>query len=109
MSVRKRTWTTRKGERKEAWIVDYTDQHGNRHIETFQRKKDADDYHAKVRVDVSKGIHMAPSKSATVAEAAELWINCVEAEGRERATVRQYRQHVNLHIVPGSGAGGWPN
>jgi len=23
MSVRKRVWTTRKGERKEAWIVDY--------------------------------------------------------------------------------------
>lgn len=100
MSVRKRTWTTRRGERKEAWIVDYSDQHGDRHIETFQRKKDADDYHAQVRVDVGKGTHVAPSKSATIAEAAELWINRVEAEGRERATIRQYRQHVNLHIVP---------
>jgi integrase len=26
MSVRKRTWTTAKGEKKEAWIVDYVDQ-----------------------------------------------------------------------------------
>lgn len=25
MSVRKRTWTTSKGEEKEAWIVDYRD------------------------------------------------------------------------------------
>jgi hypothetical protein len=25
MSVRKRTWTTARGEIKEAWIVDYTD------------------------------------------------------------------------------------
>lgn len=100
MSVRKRTWTTRKGEMREAWIVDYADQDGDRHIETFARKKDADDYHATVRVDVGKGVHTAPSKSITVAEAAENWIKRVEAEGRERTTVRQYRQHVDLHIAP---------
>ena len=46
MSVRKRTWKTRRGEQKEAWIVDYTDQDGDRHIETFAEKKDADEYHA---------------------------------------------------------------
>ena len=39
MSVRKRTWTTARGEIKEAWIVDNTDQDGDRHIETFKRKK----------------------------------------------------------------------
>ena len=50
MSVRKRTWTTRLGEAKEAWIVDYADQNGERHIQTFSRKKDADAYHATVRV-----------------------------------------------------------
>ena len=100
MSVRQRTWTTRKGEPKEAWIVDYTDQDGDRHIETFERKKDADAHHATVKVDLHKGIHTAPAKSPTVAEAAESWIKRVEADGRERTTVRQYRQHVNLHIAP---------
>jgi integrase len=100
MSVRKRLWTTRRGESKEAWIVDYIDQDGDRHIETFERKKDADAFHATVRVDVSKGIHTAPAKSPTVAEAAESWIKRVEADGRERTTVRQYRQHINLHIMP---------
>ena len=55
MSVRKRAWTTSKGERKEAWIVDYADQDGDRHIETFDLKKDADDYHETVRVDVRQG------------------------------------------------------
>jgi hypothetical protein len=30
MSVRKRQWTTRKGEKKEAWIVDYVDRCGIR-------------------------------------------------------------------------------
>ena len=52
MSVRKRSWKTTKGEAKEAWIVDYTDQAGDRHIETFERKKDADARHAEVKVDV---------------------------------------------------------
>src|SRR5262249_8841344 len=100
MSVRKRVWTTRLGERKEAWIVDYSDQEGTRHIRTFDRKKDADDYHATGKVDVRHGVHTAASKSPTVAEAAESWIKRVEAEGRERTTVRQYRQHVSLHIGP---------
>jgi integrase len=100
MSVRKRTWTTRRGEQKEAWIVDYADQDGDRHIETFARKKDADAYHATVKVDVRQGVHTAPAKSPSVAEAAESWIKRVEADGRERTTVRQYRQHVDLHITP---------
>ncbi len=100
MSVRKRTWTTRKGEQKEAWIVDYFDQDGDRHIETFERKKDADARHATVKVNVRQGVHIAPSKSITVAEAAEGWIKRVEAEGRERATIREYRQHLDLHILP---------
>ena len=99
MSVRKRTWT-RNGERKEAWIVDYVDQSGERHIQTFERKKDADEYSATVRVEVGKGIHTAHSKSLTVAEAAENWIKYVELEKRERTTVVQYRNHVDNHINP---------
>ena len=38
MSVRKRKWKTGSGEEREAWIVDYFDQAGDRHIETFDRK-----------------------------------------------------------------------
>jgi integrase len=100
MSVRKREWTTRTGETKHAWIADYTDQHGKRHIETFQRKKDADAYEAKVLIDIGKGVHVAPSDSITVAEAAQQWIARVKAEGRERATVKGYQEHVDLHILP---------
>ena len=100
MSVRKREWMTRNGERKEAWIVDYADQQGERHIQTFSRKKDADAYHATVNVDVRQGTHTAHSKGITVAEAAEDWIAFIELEGRERSTVNQYRQHVKHHINP---------
>jgi integrase len=100
MSVRKRRWITSKGETKEAWIVDYVDQIGVRHIETFERKKDADEYQATVRVDVRKGTHLAPSKSPTVAEAADTWLKEVMARNIERTTLRHYEQHVSLHIVP---------
>jgi integrase len=100
MSIRKRTWKTSRGETREAWIVDYVDQDAERHIKTFDRKKEADAYHAAVKVDVRKGLHTAPSKSLTVAEAAEVWVKKVEADDRESTTVRQYRQHVDLHIVP---------
>jgi integrase len=100
MSVRKRTWTTLKGERKEAWIVDYIDQGGDRHIETFARKKDADAHHAAVKVEVAQGIHTPASRSITVAEAAEDWLTYVTSEGAERATLTNYKIRVYNHIIP---------
>jgi integrase len=104
MSVRKRRWVTRSGEEREAWLVDYVDQHGERHIETFAKKKEADGRHAEVKVDVKAGVHIAPSKSVNVKEAGESWIKAAEAHGLERATIKQYREHVEQHILPFIGA-----
>jgi integrase len=42
MSIRRRAWTTRTGQQKEAWIVDYLDGQGIRRLKTFARKKEAD-------------------------------------------------------------------
>jgi integrase len=100
MSTRKRTWTTSAGDAREAWIADYSDGAGERHIATFERKKDAEAFLASVKVDVSKGIHVAPSKSVTVAEACGLWLQSGENNGLERATLDSYRQHTSLHIIP---------
>jgi integrase len=100
MSVRKREWTTRKGEAKVAWVVDYVDGKGERHIQTFAKKKEADEYQATVRVDVRHGVHTALSKSITVAEAATDWIAYARLEGRERSTLQGYQAHVDLHINP---------
>ncbi|MGB6768494.1 MAG: site-specific integrase [Methyloceanibacter sp.] len=104
MSVRKRTWTNAKGEQREAWIVDYRDRQGDRHIETFTRKKDADAKHAEVDVSVRSGVHVAAGKSKTVAEAGEIWIDAAKLEGLERSTVEQYRGHLDKHIAPALGA-----
>jgi integrase len=72
MSVRKRTWKNAKGETQEAWVVDYVDQHGKRHIKTFDKKKVADAHHATVKVEVRQGTHTADGESITVADAGKL-------------------------------------
>jgi integrase len=56
MSVRKRTWKTAAGEERQAWLCDYTDQSGKRHVKTFARKKDADAFIAKAKVEVREGV-----------------------------------------------------
>jgi integrase len=104
MSVRKRTWETDRGEAREAWVVDYSDQLGQRHLKTFARKRDADAYHAKVAVDMSAGIHTPDSRSITVSEAGTQWLISREAAGVERTTLQGYREHLDLHITPLIGA-----
>jgi integrase len=101
LSVRKRKWTTRSGEAKEAWIVDFVDQKGKRQIKTFDRKKDAEAYEATVRVDMKAGVHS--SGKTTVAQAGAKWINDAE-ERLEPTTVESYQQHLKDHIEPFIGA-----
>src|SRR5712671_3409991 len=98
-SIRKRTWKSA-GEEKTAWIADYFDQGGKRHIKTFSTKKAADAWLVSTRSEVARGVHTPENASITVAEAAELWLQTGELEKLERSTLRQYRNHVVLHINP---------
>jgi integrase len=100
MGVRRRTWTTRSGEKREAWIASYTDGAGVRRIATFDRKKDADAYQSEVAVRIRGGVHTPASISPTIAQAAEDWLTFIEGEGREPTTTKSYREHVRIHIVP---------
>ena len=103
MSVRKRTWKTAAGEERQAWLCDYTVQSGKRHVKTFARKKDADAFIAKAKVEVREGVHTADSDSVTVAEAAGFWLKTGAARGLERGTLAGYEQHARLHIIPSLG------
>jgi integrase len=98
MSIRKRTWRTpQTGELREAWIVDFVDQSGQRRNKNFERKRDAEAYEATVRVNIARGIHS--HSRMTVAQAGQLWLD--DVDGRlERSTVESYRQHLNDHIIP---------
>jgi integrase len=100
VSVRKRSWKSSNGETKDAWLVDYRDQYGDRHQKTFTRKRDADAHHAAVTVSVRAGTHTPESRSLTVAQAGELWLKAADAAGLERSTVEAYEIHLRLHIVP---------
>ena len=96
-TVRKRTWHNKDGEQT-AWVADYFDQNGKRHIKTFDTKKDATAGLVEVQGEVKRGVHTPESASITVAEAAEIWLEKGELEKLERSTLRQYRNHVDLHI-----------
>jgi IS30 family transposase len=88
MSVRKCTWTTRKGETREAWIVDYIDQNCKRHIETLRRKKEAEARKAKVRIDIGKGVHLARhDEAATLVERNIRFTMLVKIPGKDTTTV----------------------
>jgi integrase len=108
MSVRKKiiTTTTPQGEQKETvyWLADYTDGSGQRHQVRFKRKAEAEAHEEKSKVAIRAGTHVSLDSNLTVADVAEKWIKKVEANARERATVRQYREHIRLHILPRIGA-----
>jgi integrase len=104
MSVRKRSWKGPKGETKESWIVDYVDAAGERHIKTFARKREADTWSAKAGIEVRSGVHTPDSKSPTVAEAGQLWLQTAREAKLERSTLEYYEQHLDLHIAPLLGA-----
>jgi integrase len=104
MSIRKRTWRNSDGSEGEAWVVAYTDQAGKRRIRSFDRKRDASDFHASVSTDLRSGVHVPDSQSITIAEAGRLWLQGCESAGLERTTIDYYRQHLELHIIPLVGA-----
>jgi len=75
-SVRKREWIY-KGERRVAWVVDYSDALGKRRMQTFKSKKDADRGRLKIETEIDMGTHVAPSDTLTVREACdEFMLHC---------------------------------
>jgi integrase len=95
-SIRKRKFATD----KEAWIVDYRDQHGKRHLKTFPNKKAAEAWSVNALHEVQHGIHTPASVSKTVEEAWRLWLADCEASNLEFSTIRQRRQHLQHHVLP---------
>jgi integrase len=100
MSVRKREWTSPKGEKKSAWVVDYFDAGGKRRLKTFKLKKEADTFAASSKVEIRDGVHVADSASVTVEEAGKLWIKSCRSAGLERATIMDYERQLRMHIFP---------
>lgn len=100
MSVSKREWVAPNGEKKQAWVVRYSDGSGTRRLKTFAKKKDADVFESSTKVEVRQGTHVADSVSITIKEAGRRWIESGEAAGLERSTINQRKRHLKFHIEP---------
>jgi integrase len=102
--VRKRTWTVASGEQHTAFVADYfapgPDGKRQRHSKTFKTKREASAWLAQTVVEIRQGVHTPAHRSPTVLEAGEAWIAQAEADGLERASIHQYRTHLDLHIKP---------
>ena len=94
-SVRKRVQGT-----KTTWLVDYFDQEGKRHNKTFATQKEAKDWRDRIAVEIKDGVHTPEASSITAAEAGELWLAQGKTDGLEHGTLKQYEQHLRLHITP---------
>lgn len=99
-AIRKRTWVTRKGQTKSAWMADYYDQNGERHRKAFPTKKAAEDWLTDTSAEIKSGVHIPDSRSITVKEAAGLWLKRRRLERVEPGSLRTYDQYVRLYIVP---------
>jgi integrase len=102
-TITKRSWQTKSGERT-AWVVRYADADGKWRLKTFERQRDAKDWRAETLHEVKQGTHRPDSTAPTVGDAAAAWFRRGEAEQKERSTLTQRRQHIDLHILPLLGA-----
>lgn len=99
-TIRKREWTTAKGEPKSAWMVDYRDNSGKRRFKNFGRKKEAEAWLVDTGFEVSRGIHTAESQSVTIGTAADIWLENAKNRDCKRSTLHGYDNLARLHIVP---------
>jgi integrase len=97
-SIRKRFFGPNKDQI--AYIVDYRDQHGKRHVKTFPNKKAAEAWRVSALHEVQQGVHTPASESKTIEEAWRLWMADCEANGLEFGTIRQRRGHLKHHVMP---------
>ena len=102
-TVKKRRWLSG-GAEKEAWVVYYADQNKKRHIKTFKTKREAEAWRIEAGHQIARGTHTPAAASITVAEAGKRWLDQCKIDGLEAATLLQYRQHLDIHIVPFLGA-----
>ena len=99
MAVRKRTWKSG-GKTRQAFVADYYVD-GNRFVKAFATKGEAKDHISEVDREKEEGrqtdVHQAKKTFATVAQE---WLSDKEAEGKERSTIDQWRQHIKHHLDP---------
>jgi integrase len=86
------------------WQASYVDGAGKRRAKLFERKAEGEAWLVETRHDLVRGLHTPAGVSPTVKEAGALWIKRCCEKKLEPSTVRNYEEHVDLHINPLIGA-----
>jgi integrase len=82
----------------------YIDGNGRRRSRNFPTKAEAKNFLQGTGAELLQGVHTPLSVSPLLREAAAMWIKQAERNGLEATTLKQYREHVDLHICPYVGA-----
>ena len=103
-SVRKRRWTTRTGEAKMAWVMDYTDGRGERQRKHFLNKKAADAFRISIEGQLQMGTYRPNAEKVTVREVCKGFLeHCAGRHRRDERMTRKmlavYTGHVHNHIL----------
>jgi integrase len=87
--------------RRGRWVADFRDQHGKRHWETYDTKKEADDRLADRQIEVREHAYIDATTLPTFAAVAEHWLTI--KRDHPASTYNFWRSHVELHLVPAFG------
>ncbi len=105
--IRKRQWRSKPGGPmdRHAWLIDYSyyDPDKGKDVRTqatFKTRKEAQAARIEIEGGQAKGTHTPDNISKTVAEAGKIWIEQSQQDGLEPSSIKQYEQHLKLHIEP---------
>jgi integrase len=86
--VKKRSWTTAKGEARQAWQVDFSDTEGIRQRKQFETKRDADAFRVELEGQLKSGTFRRGADKVTVKDVAFDYIAHIKkrVEKKERFT-----------------------
>ncbi len=103
-SVAKRVWKY-KGEKRERWVVRYTEKSGKKRLKTFESKKNADSFRNKISFDLERGEHIPPTGDMRFNDVLEPFLRHCEArvavgDGLRGRTLRAWRRTLKSAIQP---------
>lgn len=90
-SVRKRTWTTSKGERRTAWAVSFADASGTRQRRQFNTKREADAFRVEAEGQVRAGTFRPEADKVTISTVVDSYLS--ELRGRMERGEKMTRHH----------------
>jgi integrase len=102
-SVYKRSWITRKGQTKTAWVVTWVERGGQQRRRQRASKRAADALRLRVENQLAGGASPGAADRAIGDIATAFLVDfdgLVQTAKREESTRRMYAQHVELHLRP---------